>query len=171
MSVSTIELLRFAVDDVDTCTRYRDKVATVPGMACPLIWTGAISGKGHGRFWLGQTTDRKGATIIAHRFAYALAHGVDALLDVELLSHRCDNPLCQTVGHLQARTNADNRREWAQRRHSPGNPLRDVRGARGRAEAIRDAARHSGDPVTVGQTGLGEDLLQGSLFDEAEPTR
>lgn len=164
MSVSTIKLLREAVADGDTCTRYFAKVEAVPGMSCPLIWTGAISGKGHGRFWLGANDAGRSVTVIAHRFAYALEFGVDALLEVEVLSHPCDNPLCQTVEHLRARTNADNRREWAQRRHSPGSTLRDLRGARGRAEEIRAAARSGRDAVVVDRDGRGDDLLQDPLI-------
>ena len=35
---------------------------------------GAVSGRGHGRFWFGR-----GRVVIAHRFTFALAFGVDAL--------------------------------------------------------------------------------------------
>ncbi len=53
--------------------RYWKKVALPTGdnvlddSAC-WIWTGAISGRGHGRFWIAD-----GVIIIAHRFAFALA--------------------------------------------------------------------------------------------------
>jgi hypothetical protein len=71
-----------AIADPAVLTRYRAKVATVPGSEC-LWWTGAVAGRserertdggGHGRFWYAP-----GRVIIAHRFAYAVMHGVDAL--------------------------------------------------------------------------------------------
>jgi hypothetical protein len=81
--------------------------------------------------------------VIAHRFASALKHGVDALEQVPVLGHRCDNPLCQRIGdgHVMASSQWLNRREWALRRHTIGGTLRDTRGARGRAGALRDAVR------------------------------
>jgi len=81
--------------DPAVLTRYRAKVATVPGSEC-LWWTGAVAGRserertdggGHGRFWYAP-----GRVIIAHRFAYAVMHGVDALAEARLLGHRCHNP-------------------------------------------------------------------------------
>ena len=71
-----------AIADPAVLARYRAKVATVPGSEC-LWWTGAVSGRserertdggGHGRFWYAP-----GRVIIAHRFAFAVMHGVDAL--------------------------------------------------------------------------------------------
>ena len=67
------------------------------------VWTGAISGKGHGRLQIADDNRsvgpsppaRKTFVVIAHRFGFALRYGVDALLDVPIVSHRCDNPLCQ----------------------------------------------------------------------------
>lgn len=165
MSTVSVAVLRDAVDDPDTRARYAAKVRQVSGMSCPLLWVGAIAGRGHGRFWLGQV-DGQDVTVIAHRFGYALAYGVDDLLSVEVLSHACDNPLCQTIGagHLHPTTNARNRSEWAQRRRSPGLPLRDLRGARGRAGAIRDAALAADDVLFVASDGLGGDLYQDPLW-------
>jgi hypothetical protein len=62
----------------------------VPGVECRL-WASAVSGRGHGRFWLARVGGRD-VVVIAHRFAFALEHGVDALLGVPVLGHRCDNP-------------------------------------------------------------------------------
>jgi hypothetical protein len=117
--------------------RWSGKVVRVPGSDC-LWWVGAISGRGHGRFWLGA-----GHVVIAHRFAFALARGLDALAACPLLGHRCDNPLCQRVGagHLVASSARENRREWVLRRDRADSPLADPRGARQRAEALRDLAR------------------------------
>jgi hypothetical protein len=49
----------------------------------------ALDGGGHGRFRYAP-----GRVIIAHRFAFAVMHGVDALAEARLLGHRCHNPLC-----------------------------------------------------------------------------
>jgi hypothetical protein len=108
-----------AVNDPATVERFRSKVVQVPGSDC-LWWTGAVSGREHGRFWFGR-----GRVVIAHRFAFALAYGVEALDQVRVLGHRCDNPLCQRVGpgHVVAFSAALNRREWVIRRLLAGNPL------------------------------------------------
>ncbi len=89
-------LLHAAVADADTVTRRERKIVRVTGSEC-WWWTGAISGKGHGRFWFAP-----GRVIIARRFGFAQVHGVAALAATEVLGHRCDNPLCQRV-HPEAR--------------------------------------------------------------------
>lgn len=125
------------VSDPHVVARWRSKVVTVPGSDC-LWWTGAITGRGHGRFWVAEDK-----VVIAHRFAYALRYGAEALDDAELLGHRCDNPLCQRVGegHLAVSSARLNRLEWLSRRDLAASPLVDPRGARGRAEALRTLAR------------------------------
>jgi hypothetical protein len=92
LSAAGLAALHRAVNDPATVERFRSKVVQVPGSQC-LWWTGAVSGRGHGRFWFGR-----GRVVIAHRFAFALAYGVEALDQVRVLGHRCDNPLCQRVG-------------------------------------------------------------------------
>ncbi|WP_338752265.1 hypothetical protein [Janibacter alittae] len=108
----------------DIVARWRAKTVRVPGSDC-LWWTGAISGRGHGRFWYAP-----GRVVIAHRFAWALAYGVESLVGIELLGHRCDNPLCQRIGpdHVVASSYVENRREWAIRKQITGSPLDDPRG-------------------------------------------
>ena len=143
LSAAGLAVLHRAVNDPATVERFRSKVVQVPGSHC-LWWTGAISGRGHGRFWFGR-----GRVIIAHRFAFALAYGVEALDQVRVLGHRCDNPLCQRVGpgHVVASSAAQNRREWVIRRLLAGTPLADPRGPRRRARELRDLARQ--DPSAV----------------------
>ena len=87
--------------------------------------------------------------MVAHRFAFALAYGVEEAARVPVLGHRCDNPLGPRVGpgHVVASSYADNRREWAIRREHAGSPLGDPRGARQRARELRDLARQ--DPALV----------------------
>lgn len=142
---ATATRLRAALDDPATVARYHTKVIAVEPYQC-LFWTGALSGRGHGRFWLAAEGDTRDYVVIAHRFDYGLTHGFEALMSVDEIAHRCDNTLCQKPTHWQASTRAQNRAEWAARRHQLTGPLRDMRGARGRALAIRDAVRE-GQPL------------------------
>lgn len=150
-----------AANDPKTLTRYHAKITKLPETTC-WLWTGAISGRGHGRFWI-----RDNIVVIAHRFAWILhqltphaAAGNESISLIwlpEVVTHTCDNPICQNPAHLRAGTPTTNRREWSQRRTTPGSPLRDLRGAHGRALALRDAARsHHADIRTVLDAGLGE---------------
>jgi len=140
---AALAMVQDAVADESVRARFAAKVVRVPGSDC-LWWTGAISGRGHGRFWLADTH-----VIIAHRYAFGLTHGADALEAARVLGHRCDNPLCQRVGpgHVVISSTLLNRREWAQRRHVLGTPLTDPRGPKHRARALRDLARQ--DPAAV----------------------
>lgn len=144
--------LAAALADPVVLARYRAKITSVPGSGC-LWWTGAVAGRagrertdggGHGRFW-----HAPGRVIIAHRFAFAVMHGVEALDQARLLGHRCDNPLCQRIApdHVVVSSAAQNRREWAFRRNRPDSPLADPRGPRRRARQLRDLARV--DPALV----------------------
>lgn len=132
-----------AADDPAVRARFLRKVVEVPGSECRW-WLGAISGRGHGRFWIGP-----GRVAIAHRFAYAVVHGVAALDAAPLLGHRCDNPLCQRIDddHVAVSSASQNRREFLARRGLIESPLADPRGARARAEALRALARSEPDQV------------------------
>lgn len=145
-----------AFGDPDVVARYRAKIVTVDPYEC-WFWTGAVTTRGHGRFWIGNDHSPAGAapgsaaelggtqltlvhpaaeptatapagvrnfTVIAHRFGYGLLHGFDALMDVEVVAHRCDNPLCQRPAHWCESTHAANKAEWAARRHQTGDPGR-----------------------------------------------
>jgi len=135
--------LTTALGDLGVLARYRAKIVTVPGSEC-LWWAHAVSGRGHGRFWLAP-----GRVMIAHRFGFAVMHGVEALDEAPLLGHRCDNPLCQRIapGHVEVSSALRNRREWSIRRNLPDCPLADPRGPRRRARELRDMART--DPELV----------------------
>ena len=108
-------------------------------------------GRGDQWPWPWPVLVRPGRVIIAHRFGYALAHGVSVLDGMRVLGHRCDNPLCQRVGpgHLVASSATLNRREWALRRLLTGSPLTDPRGPRQRAQALRNLARRNPAEVTA----------------------
>ena len=153
MSDQTVAELRVAVNDPTVVARYWSHIVRGTGGQC-WLWTGAISGKGHGRF---QLSDRRVASgpggpfrqtfvVIAHRFGYALHYGVDALLDVPIVAHNCDNPLCQNPACWRASNHRANGQDHGRRRDIVAGPLADVRGARGRARAVRQAAR-DGLPV------------------------
>lgn len=168
LSKASLGLLRAAVVEGQTVQRYRAKTRPMLGSSC-LWWTGAVSARGHGRFWLGES-DGRDVVVIAHRFAWALEFGVEDLQTVPVLGHRCDNPLCQRLGtapdgsgHVQRSSPHENAREWASRRHTYGNPLRDSRGSRGQARTIRDLLRS-------GATGadLAAALGAGLLLDAAQ---
>ena len=151
----SLRLLRAVVADGGTVARFPAKIAVVvPGSGCE-YWTSAISGRGHGRFWIAEVAGRD-VVVIAHRFAWALERGVNALEQVPVLGHRCDNPLCQRIGdgHVMASSHWLNRREWALRRHTIGGVLRDTRGARGRAGALRDAVRREPTARKAGEAAL-----------------
>ena len=153
MSPDTVTVLRAALVDTAVVARYRGHIQRGGAGDC-WLWTGAISGKGHGRFQVADAyvldgdgqPRRRTFVVIAHRFGFALEHGLDALLDTPLVSHRCDNPLCQRPDHWRASDHRTNGREYARRRDVVRGALADTRGARGRARAVRDAARE-GQPV------------------------
>lgn len=149
-----------AVLDPAVRARFDAKVRRFDGVDC-WLWTGAISGRGHGRFWIAD-----GHVVIAHRFAYAAALPLDEV-DVmpPELAHQCDNPICQNPRHLAASTREENRHEWAARRHALGGPLRDLRGARDRARELRDAAKAGTSITDVMSAGLRDvDRDQGRLW-------
>lgn len=177
MGAATIVALRTAVTDPTTVARYWSHVL-VRGEAECWPWTGAIAGNGHGRFQLSDTYltlhngQRRRVTfvVIAHRFGYALANGVEPLLRVPILAHKCDNPLCQNGTHWRASDHSANRRDYLARRATVLGPLADIRGARGRARAVRDAARAGNDIGAAELNGAHQaHRAQLPLFDE--PTR
>lgn len=147
MSEGTVLRLRAAVADPVIVERYWSHVRVPSEPGC-WLWTGAISGKGHGRFqiaddYIPTTTGRptrQTFVVIAHRFGYALRYSVDALLAVPIVAHRCDNPLCQNPVCWRESNHRANGREFALRRDEVRGSLADQRGARGRARAVRDAS-------------------------------
>ena len=162
-------VLARALTDPGTVGRYRQMIETVPGWTCHWF-TGALSGRGHGRFWL-ASVDGRDVTIIAHRFGFALEHGLEELLAAPVLGHRCDNPLCQLIAprHVVRSSPGENRREWAARRRLAGGALADRRGPRGRAREVRDSIRAGGDALDlVAASGFGQDGVQLALWDEEE---
>lgn len=128
-------------------------------------FTGAIMRSGHGRFWIGRDGHRD-VVVLAHRFGFALSHGIGALLEAPVLRHGCDEALCQRSDHLvPASDDHDNRIDWLLRRHRIGSPLRDVRGSAGRAHAIRAAVLAGEDVAEAMSAGMSDlDRSQLTLF-------
>ena len=156
MSPGSRSALQAALGDPGVIDRFRAKIHPERVDGCRW-WVGALTAKGHGRFWVGPDPERSraGFVVIAHRFAYGLEYGLDALEQAPVLAHAvCDNPMCQDPAHLQPSTVAQNTADWAIRRHRLGGVLRDRRGARGRAEAIREALRSGREPHEVIQSGI-----------------
>ena len=148
----------------------------VLGSDC-LWWHGAVSGRGHGRFYVGTVPaghDRTGENgvrdlcVIAHRFGYAVIYGASALNSVPVLGHGCDNPLCQRIGahHVHPSSHAANRSAFLARRWLARNPLDDTCGARGRSQALRDMTRVDPAAVAADQARLLRLGLQLPLTDE-----
>lgn len=160
--------LERALRDQSVRDRYDAKVARAGRDDC-WFWTGAIHPKGHGRFWVATFTDARSRehdlVVIAHRFGWALAHGLDAMLAAPVLAHECDEASCQNPRHVVPSTVAANREDWLRRRWLPGSPLRDVRGPADRARAIRDALLTGEDPHVAMALGRPEvDNLQLPLW-------
>lgn len=157
ISAAVAALLRGALRDPSVIARYRGLISEVPTATGCRLWTGAVSGRGHARFWIGALPDGRDAVVLGHRFGYGLVAGYDQLMLVPTVRHFiCDNPLCQNVEHLLPGTNAHNAHDWATRRLTPGSPLRDTRGALGRALALRTAARGGQDLDAAAAAGLSQ---------------
>ncbi|MFE6449661.1 hypothetical protein [Nocardiopsis dassonvillei] len=127
------------LDDAALVERYRASICWRGGDACA-YWLGTLSSTGHGKLRVGSRSDGTRRVVTAHVFGYQLAHGVlaDDAGDV-VVGHRCDEPACQRPQHWELTTRAGNDADYRRRKHQW--PLADVRGARGRAVALRDAIR------------------------------
>lgn len=104
-------------------------------------WIGAISDTGHGKLYAGARAGGSPRTITAHVYGFQLARGLLRPGPGEdlVVSHACDEASCQNPRCLRAVPRAENNRERVARRWS--GPLVDVRGADGRAVAIREAIK------------------------------
>lgn len=161
MDAHARETLEAALADPRVAQRYRALVSPVAMSTGCRPWLGALSAKGSGRFWLGGNR-----VIIAHRYGYALTYGIDALLAAPQIAHRCDEACCQTPHHWATSTGLQNTLDWINRRHTLGNPLRDTRGALGRARALRQAARTGTSLTAASKAGQPEiDRYQNQLPD------
>lgn len=159
-----LRVVQAALRDEQVLARYHAKVAHPVEMSC-WPWTGGLHPKGHGRFWVGKYRHRGApvdVVVIAHRFGWAITHGVRSLEDVPVLAHACDEPSCQNPRHLVASTWGENLTEWHRRRWTPGGALRDMRGPGGRARALREALLNDSDvqaALDAGKPALDRDQM------------
>jgi hypothetical protein len=139
------DLWEALAEDEEARGRYYSKVYwRGPGRCAYFL--GALSSGGHGRFRAGTrraVAGRPGSLVVpAHIYGYVLSRGVPRPDPVTgalpVIRHRCDEPSCQTAGHLAAGSPAQNSHDYLARRADPSSPLNDRRGPRGRAVAIRD---------------------------------
>ncbi len=94
---------------------YVDKNGPIPPHRPELgpcwIWTGGLSRRGYGKFWV----DAARATVPAHIFAWESEHGPAAT--GLLVCHKCDWPPCVRESHLFLGTPLDNTADmWAKGR-------------------------------------------------------
>jgi hypothetical protein len=78
------------------------------------IWQGQIDHRGYGDFGVNSISLKKKVSVKAHRFAYALEHGFDALPKGStsnpefVVNHLCHNRACVNVKHLEIISHAEN---------------------------------------------------------------
>jgi hypothetical protein len=138
------------LEDEQTRERYEAKVyRRGPGQCA--YWLGSLSSSGHGRLRVGTRRldgmRPDSLVVVAHVYGHLLSRGLARADPVTgrlpIVRHRCDEASCQAVMHLAAGSPGENVRDYLARRVDPLSPLRDSRGPRGRAVAIRDAIRQA----------------------------
>lgn len=94
-------------------------------------WAGAKTTAGYG------TRRVNGKNRYVHRLTYCEAHGL-SLESIEglVVRHRCDNPRCYRIEHLELGTQADNMRDRAERGRVSRDPER-TRQKRSEAQKLR----------------------------------
>ncbi|MEU0289293.1 hypothetical protein [Streptomyces sp. NPDC006147] len=125
--------------DPSTIARYEAKVYRGGPTDCHW-WLGAISDSGHGKLRAGSRPAGTSRVVSAHVLGWAIRHGTDALRGgAVVIRHICDETSCQNPEHWMAGDRLQNILDFQARRNLSGHALADVRGAAGRAVAVRDA--------------------------------
>lgn len=142
---------RLLLNDAGTRRRYAERTHRRGPDDC-WYWLGAISSTGHGKLRASSRACGVSRVVTAHVLGYQLANGpLEAMPgDDPVIAHRCDEAACQNPAHWRLCTRAENTIEYVERRRWAGGPLADIRGAQGRAIAVRDAiltARSSGADI------------------------
>ncbi|CAM5418214.1 hypothetical protein SAVIM338S_02270 [Streptomyces avidinii] len=70
-------------------------------------WPKSLNNRGYG------LVSRGGKNLLAHRWYYQLANG--PITNKQFVRHRCDNPPCVNVLHLEIGTHKQNMRDKAER--------------------------------------------------------
>lgn len=75
-----------------------------------------------------------GCASLAHRHAYAAAHGLEVCKDLRgvVIMHSCDNPACVNPAHLSAGTQQDNITDMMRKGRNVPGPGRGHKGPRTR---------------------------------------
>jgi hypothetical protein len=122
-------------------SRYREYVLPLRPSGC-WPYLGTLSSSGAGSLWV--RADDGGHMVSAHAFGYQLMYGVleedPEAGERPRIRHACDEAWCQNWAHWLPGGAADNLNDWLRRRWHAGSPLHDLRGPRGRAVAVREAA-------------------------------
>ncbi|MET7621816.1 hypothetical protein ACWC5O_44875 [Streptomyces sp. NPDC001450] len=124
--------------DTATVDRYRAKVYRRGENQC-WWWLGAISDSGHGKLRAGSRPAGTSRVVSAHVLGWAIHHGAAALRNGIVVRHTCDEGVCQNPRHWLAGERVQNNQDFQSRRLLAGHALADMRGAAGRAVAVRDA--------------------------------
>ena len=142
------------LDDAKSRARVHQKVYRRGPGQCH-YWLGALLSSGHGRVRLGVRTAgalRPASVVVAaHVYLYQESRGLLRPLpdgSYPLVRHRCGEPSCLNPIHLAAGTAADSTAGVIAARGTAG-PAADIRGAQGRAMAIRNAIL---DAIAAGAT-------------------
>lgn len=86
--------------------RYEEFVDRSAGEDACHPWTGSMRGD-YGRFTV------KRASVLAHRWAFITF--VQPLTGKQVVRHKCDNPVCQNLRHLEPGTHRDNTQDMIKR--------------------------------------------------------
>jgi hypothetical protein len=137
------ELWAVLLDDRKSRARVHEKVHRRGPGQCH-YWLGALSSSGHGRVRLrvrSASARRPGSVVVAaHAYLYQESRGLLRPLpdgSYPLIRHRCGEPSCLNPIHLSAGPAAGCAAGALTARDARG-PAADIRGAQGRAMAIRD---------------------------------
>ncbi|MEV0926903.1 hypothetical protein AB0I99_17555 [Streptomyces spongiicola] len=125
--------------DAGTVARYEAKVYRGGGPDAHHWWLGAISDSGHGKLRAGSRAAGTSRVVSAHVLGWAIHHGAAALRNGAVVRHTCDESSCQNPRHWLIGERLQNVVDYAARSRLAGHALADVRGAAGRAVAVRDA--------------------------------
>ena len=125
--------------DPATVARYEAKVYRGPGPTPCHWWCGAISDSGHGKLRAGSRPAGTSRVVSAHVLGFAIHDDAAALQSGVIVRHKCDEASCQNREHWLIGDRLQNILDFQSRRGLTGHPLADVRGAAGRAVAVRDA--------------------------------
>ena len=126
------------LDHAPTRERYRSRIWADPeGEGC-WWWLGALSSTGHGKLRAGPGAR---TVVTAHVLGWQFHHGLIRPRPGEdpVVAHRCDEASCQRPSHWELIERTANSGDYRARRWRAEGPLADVRGAAGRAAAIRAA--------------------------------